>query len=134
MTILDTRIPAGLDKNGMTPDEARQYQMLRAHRALGLLMQRVPINIPLWRWSVVSGVHSVTDRTIGIEANLGTMPNDHASRAAIMKLAEQFGFAYDEKPHLDDKNIVTATGTYADVHVRFFKLVKPCACGCEVAP
>lgn len=132
MTVLDSRIPAGLDADGMTPDERRQYETLRAQRTLGLLMQRVPIQLNMWSWTVRIGIHGATDNTIGIEGHLGSMPNDHASRAAIMGLAEQFGLAYTEKPHLSE-NIITATGFYAGVPVRFLDLVKPCACGCEVA-
>ena len=133
MTVLDTRIPAGLDTDGMTPDERRQYETLQAHRALGLLMQRVPISTHLWRWSICPGIHGDANNTIGIEATIGTTPNGHAARADIMKLAEQFGLAYAEKPHGNGKNIVTATGFYAGVAVRFFDLVQACACGCEAA-
>lgn len=128
--VLDTRIPAGLNADGMTPDEARQYQTLRAHRALGLLMQRVPISIPFWRWSISAGIHTAIDNTLGIEATLGDIPNGHASRAAVMGLSEQFGLDYVEKPHLNGKNIVSATGFYAGVPVKFYDLVEPCACGC----
>ncbi len=126
-------IPVGLDENGMDPDERRQYDALRAHRALGLLMQRVPLDIPMWRWSVCSGIVDSTDNTLGIDAHLGELANDHASRAAIMKLAEQFGIDFTEKPHINGKNIVSAHGRYAGVPVRFWTLVAPCMCGCGVS-
>lgn len=125
--VLDTGIPAGLDSDGMTRDERRQFETLQAHRALGLIMQRVPMSIPMWSWTVCIGVHGATDNKIGIEGNLAAMPNGHASRAALMGLAEQFGLEYAEKPHLSE-NIVTASGFYAGVPVRFFDLVKPCLC------
>jgi hypothetical protein len=128
--VLDTTIPAGLDRDGMSRDERRQFETLRAHRALGLIMQRVPMWLPMWNWSIRIGVHGAADNTIGIEGHFGSMPNDHASRAALMGLAEQFGLEYAEKPHLSE-NIITATGMYAGVRVRFFDLVQPCLCGCR---
>lgn len=128
MTILDTTIPAGLDQDGMTANERRQYELLKAHRALGLLIQRIPINTPWWRWSVVRD--SVSFDKFAVEGHLGTVPNGHASRAIVMGIAEQFGFEYAEKPHGDGKNIITATGIHADVNVKVFDLVAPCACGC----
>lgn len=130
MTVLDTRIPAGLDSDGMTPDERRQFETLRAHRALGLLIQRVPVRYTMWRWSICAGVHGVTDRSIGVEVTLGSTTG-HDARATLMGLAEQFGLDYAEKPHGNGDNIVTATGFYAGAPVRFLKLVEPCACGCE---
>lgn len=133
MSLLDTRIPAGLDENGMDPDERRQYETLRAHRALGLIVQRVPLDIPMWRWAICSGIVHNTDNTLGIDAHLGDMPNDHASRASIMKLAEQLGLDFTEKPHLNGKNIVSARGRYAEVPVKIWTLVSPCTCGCGVA-
>lgn len=131
--VLDTRIPAGLNADGQTPDEARQYQTMTAARIQLLLMQRVPMSLPVWRWSIVPSVAGVGDPRIGVEGHLGIMPSDHASRAAVMKLAEQFDLDYVEKPHSDGKNSVTATGFYAGVPVRFFDLVEPCLCGCAGA-
>lgn len=130
--VLDIRMPAGLDSDGMTPDERRQHETMQAARVQLLLMQRVPMSLPVWRWSVISGVTKVGDPRIGVEGHLGVMPSDHASRAAVMKLAEQFGLDYVEKPHSEGKNSVTATGFYAGVSVRFFDLVEPCPCGCAV--
>lgn len=130
MTALDTRIPAGLDADGMSPDERRQYEALRAHRALGLMVQRIPLDIPMWRWSICSGITSSTDNALGIDAHLGELANDHASRAAVMKLAEQFGLEYIEKPHINGRNIVSANGRYAEAPVKLWTLVNPCTCGC----
>jgi hypothetical protein len=45
-----------------------------------------------------------------------------------MLLAEQFGFDYTEAPHLNGKNIATATGVFSGVLVKAYDLVEPCAC------
>lgn len=124
MSLLDTRIPAGLDENGMDPDERRQYEMLRAHRAMGLLMQRVPLGTKIGDW-LIRGGH--------IEALVGAVKTDHDKRAAVMLLAEQFGFEYREDRRDDGLLMVTASGTYADAPAKFWQLVKPCNCGCGVA-
>lgn len=129
MTAVASTIPAGLDADGMSPEERRQYEMLRAHRVMGLLMQRVPLDIPMTRWSVGDSLLGFRVALV-VEGSVGIMPTDHASRAAVMKLAEQLNLTYSEEPHGDSRNIVSATGRYNGVHVKLFDLVKPCTCGC----
>lgn len=124
MTLLDTRIPAGLDADGMTADERRQFEQLRAHRALGLIMQRVQLNIPVFDWLI---------RANAIEIMIGGLLSDHEKRARIMLLAEQFGFEYTETKHGASQNMVAASGIYGETPVRFWQLVAPCSCGCGVA-
>lgn len=128
--VLDTRMPAGLNMDGQTPDESRQYQTMQAARVQLLLMQRVPMRLPVYDWSIRSGINNVADRTPGVVVHLGALPSDHASRAAIMGLAEQFDLEYAEEPNGNGQNIVTAAGIYAGVPVKFLDLVEPCACGC----
>lgn len=119
MTILDTRIPAGLDANGMSPDERRQYETLRAHRALGLLMQRIPVSASIGDWTIRGG---------RIEILTGGCRTGHAARAKVLLLAEQFGLTYAEKPHINGRNHISASGVYAEASVEFWDLVEPCAC------
>lgn len=127
MSLIDSRIPAALDEDGMSPDEKQQYEMLRAHRVLGLLIQRIPLSTPMWRWAICS------DGSHAIEGTLAVTASGHESRAHLMALAEQLGLDYSEKPHINGKNIVSAVGVYAGVRVKLLDLVKPCACeGCEV--
>lgn len=123
MSLLDTRIPAGLDENGMDPDERRQFNTLQAHRALGLIMQRVPIGFRVFDWLIRDG---------GIEIMLSA-DSDHAKRAMVMALGEQFGFEYVENRHGSSQNMVSASGFYSGVSVKFWQLVSPCSCGCGVA-
>jgi hypothetical protein len=123
MSLLDTRIPAGLDADGMTPDERRQFEMMRAHRAMGLVMARVPISTNLGDCTVRGGC---------VDILVGGLRSDHDKRAKLMLLAEQFGFEYTEQHHVGDQNMVAATGTYAGAPVKFWQLVRPCSCGCAV--
>lgn len=122
MTAIDERPVA-------TAAELRHQQTVRAHRVLGQLIERVPLDFPMWRWSVSTGITSAVDLTIGVEVNLNVMPNGHASRAAMMGLAEQFGLDYTEKSFTSDKNAITALGHIDEVPVKFFDLVAPCDCG-----
>lgn len=117
-------ITPGLDRDGMDADERRQFETLRAHRAMGLLMQRVPLGTKIGDWVIRAGC---------IEALVGGVKTDHEKRAAVMRLAEQFGFEYREDRRDDGLLMVTASGTYADAHAKFWQLVKPCGCGCDGA-
>lgn len=128
--VLDTRIPAGLNADGQTPDEARQYQTMTAARVQMLLMQRVPMRTEVYTWTIRQGIHASDDNTIGVDVQLKYTRDGHAARATVMGLAEQFSLDYTDNPHLCGDNIITATGMYAGVPVRFFDLVEPCKCGC----
>lgn len=124
MTALDTRTPVRLDADGMSPDERRQFETLRAHRALGLIVRRVPIGIKLGDLTIRDGC---------LDMLVGGVRSDHEKRAVVMMLAEQFGFEYTERDHGQGQNKVAATGVYAETSAMFWQLVKPCDCGCAVA-
>lgn len=124
MTLIDSRIPAGLDADGMSPDERRQYDQLRAHRVLGQILMRIPLSIP---------VPDLVIRGGALELLVTGAGGDHAKRANVMALGEQFELDYTETPHGDGSlNWVAATGTYSGVRVKFWQLVDPCDCGCGV--
>jgi hypothetical protein len=105
----------------MSANERQRRAAIRAHGTLGRLLRRIPWDIPLWGLSVQGDL---------IDIRLNAMANDHATRAAVMQLAEQFGLTYYEipLPGHDGRNKVACTGRYDDVPVKVWSLVAPCAC------
>lgn len=111
-------------------DKWRQAQAMQAHRVLGELMQRIASSTRMWRWSIRA------DMTHSIEATLDAGVFGHDARAKIMLIAEQFALDYSERPAINGKNIVAASGVYVDatgvssgVPVKIYELVEPCDCG-----
>lgn len=101
----------------------RRDAEVRAHRVLGLLMQRVPAGIRVGVWAVTN--HHAVDVMLG-----GHTLTGHEVRANVMMLAEQFGLDYFATQHTETRDtvMVAAAGLYEGVPVKFWYLVAPCAC------
>jgi hypothetical protein len=112
----------------MTPDEKRQHEALQAHRALGLLMHMIPVNLPFAQWSIDSR---------GIEAMYNVhahkVSNDQA-RTDMRRLGREFdGFVYAERAHNAGMNKVSIVGSIVGVRVELWVLLEACTCGCHSA-
>lgn len=121
-------ITPGLDADGMAPDERRQFDAAKAARVLQSIIRRVPLSIRIGDWRICD---SVAHLAAGIEVML-SYDTDHAKRAHVMALSEQFGLEYAETPRSDGQNTVAASGFYQGVPLKFWQLVSPCDCGCAV--
>ncbi|HEU5429591.1 MAG TPA: hypothetical protein VFU74_22110 [Actinocrinis sp.] len=117
-------LSAGLDADGMTADERRQYETRQAVRALGLLLQMIPADVQVFEWRILH------DYTIEVMPHhLGT---DHEKRFLIRRLANTLpGFEFVERPHSATLNHTAAAGTVGGVEVRLWFLLKPCTCQCH---
>lgn len=126
MTLIDSATPAVLADDGMSPDEQRKHDALHAHRALGLLIARVPLDMPIGEWCIRAG---------GIEclANPKWNATDDEIRDFMRRLAKAVDMEYAERRHSNTQNMVAATGEIEGVHVRLWQLVKPCTCSCHSA-
>lgn len=96
-------------------------RQLAAYTALGRLIENVPQDIPVASWTLGDGVdarlvrHGVTDGEL---------------RERLRRLADVFGLEFGEKDHGQHQNIVTASGWFGGVRVRFWTLVAAgCTCG-----
>lgn len=108
-------------------EQRQRDDELRTYQVLGSLMRRVPTSIRVSSWTILHH---------GIDMRLGRYgDSDHAHRAHMMMLAEQFDLTYTEGEveHDSAQNMVTATGDFEGVPVKFWRYVAPCTCGnCEV--
>lgn len=125
MTLIDGRIPANLDTDGMTPDEKRQHEQLRAHRALLLLMERVPLQLPIASWTIDSR---------GIEA----MYNQHRKgtpkpRSAMRQLVKALGdgWTHTVRTHDPKHDKINVVGEIEGVRCELWVLVEHCTCDCH---
>lgn len=115
MTILDEIPVVSLD------DDKYRDVTIRAHEVMGQMMQRIPRYVRVSSWTVRHGE---------IDLMLGWF-DGHQARALLMLVAELFNLEYDERLHSSDgtDHMVSASGRYAEVPVRAWKLVAPCDCG-----
>jgi hypothetical protein len=116
-------------RTDLTADEQKRLALLDAHAALGVLIGRVPMDIPIADWRI---------QRDGLDCMVNPPWNatDDETRALVRRLAKVVGFEFSERRHNDIQNMVMATGvittpTGAEVPARFWQLVKPCACGCH---
>jgi len=117
-------------RTDLTPDEDKRLTLLDAHAALGALIGRVPMDIPIADWRI---------QYDGLDCMVNPPWNatDDDTRALVRRLAKAVGLEFVEKRHNDTQNMVAATGTVAaptsgaEFPVRFWQLVKPCQCGCH---
>lgn len=118
-------------RTDLTPDEQERLSLLDAHAALGVLIGRVPMDLPIASWRIEYGTR------LDCMANPPYKATDDDIRALMRRLAKATGLTFAEKRHDDRQNMVMATGTVAapasgaEISVRFWQLVKPCACGCH---
>lgn len=104
-------------------EQRQRDDELRIYQVLGSLMRRVPIDTRIGSWTILHH---------GIDVRLGGYgESDHQHRAHMMMLAEQFDLKYTEGDveHDPARNMVTATGDFEGVPVKFWRYVAPCACG-----
>ena len=126
MTFSDDTTP----RTDLTPDEQKRLALLDAHAALGVLIGRVPMDLPIADWRI-------QDRGLDCMANPPYKATDDDIRALMRRLAKATGMEFAERRHNDNQNMVMATGTVAapasgaEVPVRFWQLVAPCQCGCH---
>lgn len=125
MTLIDARIPAGLNDDGQTPDEQRQFSALQAYRALGILMQMTPPDVQIASWTID------TNAIYGMHASYGY--NDDDLRASMRQMASALGKGFErtEKPHADGRNKMSINGSVNGVHVEVWVLLDPCECSCH---
>jgi hypothetical protein len=126
VSILDAILPDGLDADGMTPDEKRQHDAFIAHRALGLLMQRIPVDVPITRWSIEG---------FDIEAELNDLPFTKAQvRSTMRRAAKALGFEYTARPFSTERDKISVIGSVDGVtRCEIWVLVDPCVCSCHSA-
>jgi hypothetical protein len=117
-------------RTDLTPDETKRLALLDAHAALGLLIGRVPMDLPVADWRI-------QDTGLDCMVSHPYKATDDDVRTLVRRLAKATGLEYSERRHNDSQNMVMATGTVAapasgaEVPVRFWQLVKPCQCGCH---
>lgn len=109
-----------------SPDDKRRNDDLRAHRAMGLLMHVIPLNMPFTSWRIDS---------TGIEAlyniHAHNVSNDQA-HVDMRRLAKGLdGFEYTSRPHGNGKDKVSAIGSIGGVRVDLWVLLDPCTCHCH---
>lgn len=108
------------------PDEKRVNQQLRAHRAMGLLMQLIPADMPFTAWTITGE---------GVDAMYNVHPHnasDSQARTDLRRLARILdGFEFSERPHLGGQNKARIVGTVSGVDVELWVLVHPCTCHCH---
>lgn len=123
MSLFDTVTPAAPDADGMTPDEKRQFETMRAHRMLGLLIQRIPADVHMYE---------LTMRHDGISAMPHKSGTDDEQRILIRRLAALLdGFEYTDRPHDSSRDRVAAVGEIGGVRVELWSLVDQCQCHCH---
>jgi hypothetical protein len=115
-------------RTDLTRDEEKRLSLLDAHAALGALIGRVPMDINIASWRIEYGR---LDMLVSPPWNA----TDDDTRALLRRLAKAAGLEFSETPRDDGQNLVAATGTAAapasdaEFPVKFWQLVKPCACG-----
>jgi hypothetical protein len=125
MSSFDTVIPEGLGEDGMTAAEQRQFDNRMAARALCLLVQMVPVDIPIDEWSITDGCVQARHSVDGLSPN--------QVRASMRRLALRLGegFIQEEFPVGNGMNKAAVVGRLAGVAVRVWVLALACECGCH---
>lgn len=129
MTLIDGRIPASLDTDGMTPDEKRRHEQLRAHRALMLLMERVPLQLPFTNWTIA-------DYPTHIAAMYSkSRKGAPEARSAMRRLVKALGDGWElaVKIHDASNEKITVVGEIEGVRCELWVLVDRCTCDCHSA-
>lgn len=133
MTALDLHntLPADVDdaETDLSPEEQRRTNDLRAHRAMGLLMQLIPDDMTFTGWTITGS--SSVDAMLDVTA---TGVSDDQARGRMRWLGRLLdGFEFTERPHNATRNRVALKGIVGGVDAELWVLLAPCHCRCHGA-
>lgn len=115
-------IPVGLNADGMSEPERRQFETRQAMRVEGLLLQMIPADIDLAEWTI---------RHDGIEITPSQDGTDDEQRYILRRLVKILGFEFAERPCSPTMNRVSAVGSVNGVRVELWNTLRPCTCKCH---